>query len=115
MGIEKKEIVSKQTIKTYTCDICGNRADDNHYQCQMCKKIMCVKHVVFDIDMGDYPDKYCRVCWEIGDEHRKDIDVLQSQFDSEVEQIERKWERDCINNVLKNFNRKCFTLEKKND
>ena len=58
---------------------------------------MCRKHTILDPDdYGDYPDRYCFDCWEIGKEHREKIFSIQFEADQKKNEEERKWTEKAI-------------------
>lgn len=84
----KKAVAAKpattKTVVRYTCDVCGKAIDrslDNRYgsgmsKCSLCGRDVCRTQVegkygqytCFDFDpdeMGDYPDKYCIICFPL--------------------------------------------------
>lgn len=91
MGI--KVSTKTQKIKEYFCDECGKRTGFNNI-CIMCKKYLCSKCIVFDDrDYGDYPDRYCQKCWEIGRPYRLKIAELEQECDEKIEELQNNWEK----------------------
>ena len=84
----------QSTITYYICDTCGRKVTDRAWgemkQCHICKKDVCkscaiitdhwyLEHGSF---AGDYPDYFCKKCWELSNEVRKEIQVAR---DREIE------------------------------
>ena len=96
MGIIKKQELIKVESKIYICDICSCEANQKHYICKMCQKVLCLNDVVFDHrQMGDYPDRYCQKCWDIGEPYRKKIEDLENEFDIKIDELETYWKDQC--------------------
>lgn len=77
----KKEMVKEVLQSEYFCDICGKKMDRLHH-CSICKKHIChccVGHV--DETIGDYPEWYCKPCWDTGQPYRENINQLEVRID----------------------------------
>lgn len=79
-----------KTVKTTTCDLCGEEAKR---RCVLCRRDLCWDHVVLDPrDGGDYPPEYCKSCWDVGESFRKQMDEIERRRDDEIEKLERDWD-----------------------
>ncbi len=83
---EKIQIKAHETTKTYyICDTCGKRVVDTAWgklkNCRICKNHVCQECAIITDHWyledghfaGDYPDYYCKSCWESGKELRETI------------------------------------------
>jgi len=80
----QKNVRETRTITKTYCDVCGKEAvafSKRVKKCQICKTEVCSEcSIVTDHwclaqgeFTGDYPDHYCKRCWEKGEEFRKAI------------------------------------------
>jgi hypothetical protein len=86
--IKTKQVMVEQ--EEYYCDICEKKAN---CQCHCCKKDLCYSCAVFDNNNGndDYPDKYCKSCWEIGKPFREKIEESSEKSYKEEERLKAEW------------------------
>lgn len=84
------------------CDVCGvdcspQAGDFWPQQCVKCKKDLCRhKCTVWDPrDSGDYPDAFCKHCWDIGEPFRQQQAQLEEEHDKRTEAIEQAWSDAC--------------------
>ena len=99
MGIEIVEELKTVKRRVYRCDEC-NKIVDMLYPCTICGRLLCFesKCYVFDTrQTGDYPDKYCRHCWNIGQPYLKRMVLLQDRCDAEIEELEETWKHNEVN------------------
>ena len=90
-----KELLKMEN--TFTCDECGKETDTTR-RCSICHKDLCAEHLIYDdLCSGDYPPKYCKKCWTIGEPYRKSILALQISTDLKIERLENKWREECLN------------------
>ena len=85
-----------------TCDVCGvdcspQPGDFWPKQCAKCKKDLCrYKCTVWDPrEHGDYPDAYCKHCWDIGEPFRQQQMQLEEEHDERMEAVEQAWNKAC--------------------
>lgn len=88
----KNEITTTEVIiKHRYCDVCGELMTHN-YHCEICGKDLCRKCIGHeDYSFGDYTTVYCNSCWNIGDDYRNKIEVLEN----EIEQLTDEWHKNC--------------------
>ena len=92
--MKKTKKVITEVVERY-CDECGKSAS---HQCHFCFKDLCGwmanKCAVKD-DRGDeeYPDYYCKKCWDIGKKFRDKISKLQEK----EWKLEEEWEKEAKN------------------
>jgi hypothetical protein len=90
----KKEFKKEIPIDEYYCDICGDTIMIR--KCYMCRKDLCYKHHINDPrDFGDYPDAYCRPCWDIGEKYRIKMEEIEDKADEECSELQSKWKEEC--------------------
>lgn len=101
--MKTEKIISKRIMEindteiTITCDICGEKMS-RQKTCHLCGRDICEKCGIYDPnDMGDYPTRYCKECWEIGEYYREKISILQIEFDEKVEILNIGWKNEAIN------------------
>ena len=75
----EKKVTKEETIITTYCDVCDSNAvpfSNRVQKCPICKKDVCGKCSIVtdhwglspgDFE-GDYPDHYCKTCWDNGQE-----------------------------------------------
>ena len=91
MAIIEKESVRKEIKKIYICDYCSKRTGA-HNRCCMCDKHVCSDHEEFDWrNGGDYPPRYCKQCWDIGEKYRRQIEAIEMELDIKIAAIEDAW------------------------
>jgi hypothetical protein len=97
MGIERKKVQTEQEVTTYSCDYCGKKIGENlltPIACVLCGKYSCSEHGLFDPqDNYDYPDRYCKKCWKIGEPYRKQMEDARFEADEKIEKAQQDWER----------------------
>lgn len=102
MKVEKEE-VRKVKITEYYCDECGEEASDsfgNPYICKICYKNFCNKHIVRDDrHWGDYPDKYCQNCWDIGKKYMDKIKEIDLKSEEDMEEQEALWYKEARGHI----------------
>jgi len=79
------ETGKEEVIKySYICDICG-KGTEHHRVCSICGRDLCSSCTKFDPrDMGDYPDKFCGQCFEIGQKYLDRIGIEQEKWRDEA-------------------------------
>jgi len=78
----------------YYCDICEKIAKN---KCYLCGIDICNKHTVFDDRCsGDYPDKYCENCWNIGEKYRKKIQEIEDEAYEKIGQEDENWKEEAV-------------------
>lgn len=89
--IKEQKITEVKTIYQKFCDECGTEIQ-YRISCLYCKKDLCNKCVghIHD-DGGDYPDYYCKSCWNIGQPYRNKINELELQIYS----LNDEWIKKC--------------------
>ena len=89
---KEKQVLSKET--EWYCDICKNIINDRYssYNCKCCNKDLCNRCSIYDDrDMGDYPDRYCKSCWKVGEPFRKKIEEIKNGVYKEESRLEEEW------------------------
>lgn len=94
------EAGKEEVIKySYRCDLCGKESI-YHMTCYICGRDICSGCTKFDPRcMGDYPDRYCVSCFNIGHKYLKQISIEQEKFDALVERFEKEWKDDAIKSI----------------
>ncbi len=96
----KCQVETKRTEEISFCDVCPGPMEDRlarSFSCCMCGKDLCRQHAVFDNrDGSDYPPKYCRPCWGIGESYRAREAQARAMFDELMEQIHKEWKAACL-------------------
>ena len=83
------------------CDIlgCGDRAPKI---CNKCHCDLCTNHAIRDPrDHGDYPDCYCKRCFEIGKPFLMEMDKILIKFDNDIKELEEQWRKACMNSYMR--------------
>lgn len=92
MRIETGKIIKY----SYVCDLCG-KGTEHHRVCGICGRDLCSSCTKFGPrDMGDYPDKFCSQCLDVGQKYLDRISVEQEKFDAIVEDLEQEWRDEAI-------------------
>lgn len=92
IGTGKEEVIKY----SYICDLCG-KGTEHHRVCSICGRDICSSCTKFDPrDMGDYPEKYCDSCFNIGRKYLDRISTEQEKFDVLIEEIEQEWRDEAI-------------------
>lgn len=83
----------------YRCDLCGK--DSAHRRtCSICGRDMCHDCTRFEPrDIGDYPSRYCRDCFNVGGKYLDQISIEQEKFDVTVENLEKEWRDEAIKSI----------------
>lgn len=75
----------------YQCDICG-RVSAYKVTCSICDRCICSNCTFFDTGwLGNYTDKYCESCFNIGKEYFDRFKKEREKFDAIMEKIECEW------------------------
>lgn len=93
-------------IITYTCDRCDIILDSHNGRilqndprwgiCTLCKRDLCNKCGIYNpADDGDYPDKMCSKCWDIGKPFRLKMGEARNRFYEEEDRIDKEWREAC--------------------
>lgn len=99
-----QKIINIETI-TYICDVCGKIFDkqSNLKRCRMCGRDICDDCKVdyfearsYDQYDGDYPDLYCKVCWDIGKEYIELYKKTREKSYEDLAKIEKEWSEKCL-------------------
>lgn len=85
----------KEEIKiikySYKCDICGKETTSRR-NCSICSKDICTDCTRYDPrDMGDYPEKYCAYCFNIGEKYLEQIRIEEESCSNRIEELEKQW------------------------
>lgn len=103
---KETEVTKKYVVEEYYCDECGKPAKNswgNPYICCVCKRHFCDDHIVFDNrDSGDYPNKYCNHCWDIGKRYRDDIVKIDDECCERIDKKNEEWYQEAIKNLKEN-------------
>ena len=104
---KEREEIKKIIVENYYCDICGDKAEDswgNPYICRICHRNICNKHLIRDDswDSGDYPDKYCKNCWDIGKKYRDEIEKIKESSEAEADKKNEEWYQKAIKDLKEN-------------
>lgn len=96
--VPAKKATTRQVVKIF-CDVpgCTDQAamlygGVNSAKCGICKRDICKRHLEYDPDeMGDYPDKWCSICYplilyprrEMNERHWKEEEALIAKVKKE--------------------------------
>jgi len=84
---EKVEII--QSVQY--CDYCGQKAQHFSDRCVICDKAICQDCVAFINEIpGEYPNYYCKHCWEIGNQYHSDIVKMKAK----INDLLRVWKKE---------------------
>jgi len=86
----------ESTKYSYICDICG-KGYSNNRTCSICNADIC--HGCTRLDprsIGDYPEKFCIDCFNVGKKYLDLICIEQEKFDVLVENLEQEWRGEAI-------------------
>jgi len=100
MAKKTEEVLVKDVKVTYYCDKCGEVAP-YLYRCNICKKEIC-KECQFKGGYSemtdwrcepetDYPDRYCKLCWELGKPYREKYRQLKGEHEQELSDVIDQW------------------------
>ena len=88
----KEEIVTY----SYVCDLCG-KGSSHRRTCGICGRDICSGCTKFDPrDTGDYPEKYCSKCFDVGQKYLEKIVAEQEKFDALIEDLEQDWRDEAV-------------------
>lgn len=86
----------KKTKKeVFVCDICGE-VTQSYYTCHSCGRIMCHKmnNTCSEIDpheYGDYPDRYCTICYNLKyKKYEEDYCEIEENYEEEKRVLDDK-------------------------
>ncbi|RPH40346.1 MAG: hypothetical protein EHM87_22350 [Burkholderiales bacterium] len=96
-----KEEKRTQQISVYHrhCDVCDKEIPKgmlcSRAVCEICGIDLCESCIGFEVNTsGDYREVYCKSCWDIGEQYRPAIHLLESSIDKLYE----KWHKECKEN-----------------
>jgi len=89
MGIETVTKMQEVITKVYRCDLC-NVIADSAYRCVICGRLTCNGHTRGEYD-GDSYTPHCIVCWKVGEDYRKRIELVKDECDANINMIEKQW------------------------
>ena len=100
-------LVEPKSMIIYSCDYCGKDRGDMGRR--ICNCVICGKHVCTECDIwsdyesledgcysGDYPDHFCRSCWDKGEGIRKRIHAIRQDALVEEESVFQSWKDLCM-------------------
>ena len=103
--IREETITETKTVKTITCDFCGNESLYTYSPikpCQVCERDVCpscaieldypycdLEHPSFG---GDHSDYVCKSCWGKGEGIRKEIMQIRKSEEEQEERLIKEWE-----------------------
>lgn len=97
--IKKEKLIKEVVINHRICDDCG--LELAFYELSTCCKCgkdlctQCVEHIEDgDDDDNDNEYAYCKSCWNIGEEYRKEIEKHQEAIDK----LQEAWDNECKQN-----------------
>jgi len=105
----RKEIVQEVTNTIVTCDFCKTTNTRGVSwpirQCKICERDVCTKCAILtDCEYlkdnqysSDYPDFYCKECWEKGEKEREAILDLRKALDEQESHFLTAWRVKCRN------------------
>lgn len=96
---EEKVITAK--AKKY-CDVCGTEIRIgmacSAAVCEYCERDLCEKCIGYEEDTGgDYRTVWCKSCWDIGKDYRKQMDSLNKT----IESLQKKWQKEALEKIEK--------------
>lgn len=97
------KIIRKVQVKIphYICDVC-NKEVKTIKSCIVCKRDVCPACRYDDYSYGgDYPEIYCKHCWELGQPYREQIELIEDEADSKIDQETEAWHNLCKSIFLK--------------
>lgn len=99
------EAGKEEVIKySYICDLCGKEVA-HHRVCSICGRDICSVCTKFGHrDRGDYPEKYCVNCFQIGQKYLDKISAEEEKCEVIVENIEQEWKDEAISAIKKGKN-----------
>lgn len=91
----KEEIIKY----VYRCDLCENETI-HHRTCSICGRDICPACTRFDPrDRGDYSEKYCDICFNIGGKYLEQMSKEEEKYDAIIENLEQEWRDEAIKAV----------------
>jgi len=70
------------------CDFCGEFATN---KCCICSSDICTRHIERNYDEGDYPDYYCKSCFDLKHEkYAGEYRRLQDEYNKAIDDLELK-------------------------
>ena len=100
--MSEKIVSMTNQYKIKLCDRCAREqsSDVQIRKCELCDKDVCSKcSVATDFEylssglwLGDYPDFFCKVCWDKGEQYRSSI----RRYREGVEESISEWRSVCI-------------------
>ena len=114
MSIKEIEVIKKETITKYFCDICDEEIKTRmcfkqYHECRICKRIICSKHSVehpLYEDYWDTRDSVCTDCIKICPPYYDEIKNLVKKFDKEKEKIYEEMKQSCLRYINEKSNKK---------
>ena len=95
----RKIVDETSRVEHVFCDRCGEQKDFTYGgggSCCACGRDVCRDCNVYDDHQGgDYPDVYCRECWEIGEPFRERQAAAESECERIVEAAQKEWVKAC--------------------
>lgn len=98
--VPAKKETTRKVEKVY-CDIpdCKDEVKIENYgsgggRCGICKRDICKRHKVYDPDEpGDYPDKWCTICYSLYYQRRRE---MNERHWAEEEKLEEEVKRESL-------------------
>lgn len=100
----REEFIEKVKHTRITCDFCKGEHKGWHIKkCRMCERDICTKCAVITDDTylrdgafnGDYPDYYCKECWEKGASEITSILQLRDVVEEQESTFLSVWRLKC--------------------
>lgn len=87
----------EEVIKySYICGICGKKTE-HHRVCSICGRDLCSSCTKFNLrDMGDYLEKYCELCFNIGQKYLDQISIEEEKCDAIVKNLKQGWRDEAV-------------------
>ena len=74
------------TVIEIYCDDCTSKGAPKN--CYFCKKDLCKVCVIEIYDMGDYPDRWCKRCWDLTEPIRVKLKNAEQVYNKVLDEIE---------------------------
>lgn len=91
--ITEVEVAIIQKVEIRNCDDCNVEITEKHYinrqKCTICGKDLCKNCVAHCDGWGDYPNHWCKDCWEIG----IPIKAEQYELQEKIDELDDKWDK----------------------
>jgi hypothetical protein len=105
MQIEKEIIKSainipevKKIIKIIVCDFCESRSK---YTCICCGRDICKKHMTAVYDFGDYPERYCKICYDlIFNKYKQERENIIKKHDNDIDSLDEKIKKESLDEII---------------